>query len=127
MGAYYKKDQTKGDLTFVLAKNILSSYSKSNNKYLTILAPNKGVFSELNIPNIKLLTYNFAQTEKELAGVYQKADLFVSTSIDDTGPLMIIEFFCGVPVLATKTGIAIELLNKIALLEKHLIFKIMWN
>jgi glycosyltransferase involved in cell wall biosynthesis len=113
MGSYYKKDQRKGYLTFVLALNELSSYLQLNKKYLTILVPNEGDFSELNIPNIKVSNYNFAHTEKELAGIYQQADLFVSTSIDDTGPLMVIEsLFCGVPVIATKTGVAEELLTE---------------
>ncbi|HAK12692.1 MAG TPA: glycosyl transferase family 1, partial [Chitinophagaceae bacterium] len=43
----------------------------------------------------------FANTEQALAKYYQLADLFISPSIEDAGPMMILESLpCGTPVIA---------------------------
>jgi glycosyltransferase involved in cell wall biosynthesis len=111
MGAYNKNDERKGYLTFVLAINCLSDYLCNHDIKLTILVPNIDNFHELNTPNVDVQVYEFASNLHDLSSLYKRADLFVNTSLDDSGPLMLIEaMFCGIPVIATKTGVAIELL-----------------
>lgn len=49
----------------------------------------------------------FANTEQALAQYYQLADLFISPSIEDAGPMMILEsLLCGTPVIAYNIGLA---------------------
>lgn len=60
---------------------------------------------ELNINYLGLLG------ENELIKEYQKSDLYLSTSIEDTGPMTIYQsLMCGTPVLSFRTGVAIDLI-----------------
>jgi glycosyltransferase involved in cell wall biosynthesis len=54
----------------------------------------------------------YLQSEVELSLAYQSADLYVSSSIEDGGPMMVSQaMLCGTPVVAFQTGIAEELLG----------------
>lgn len=54
----------------------------------------------------------YAETEHELARLYQNADLFVCCSREDSGPMMISEaLMSGVPILTFNVGIAPELVE----------------
>lgn len=111
IGAYNPNDHRKGYLTLSNALSLLNHKLKIEEKYINILVPNNVFFSNLIHSNIRLKAYNFASSEESLASLYQSSDLFVNTSIDDTGPAMPIEaLMCGVPVICTKTGVAEEIL-----------------
>ena len=47
-----------------------------------------------------------------LAKAFQASDIFVSTSIEDSGPMMINQsMMCGTPVVSFKMGVALDLVN----------------
>jgi glycosyltransferase involved in cell wall biosynthesis len=111
IGAYNKDDNRKGYLTLLLAMGKLSILLNKVNLTLDILVPSNDFEDDFSsFENISLCKYSFAKNDKELAELYNQADLFVNTSIDDSGPMMIQEsLFCGIPVIATRTGVAEEL------------------
>lgn len=50
-------------------------------------------------------------SELELASFYQIADVLISPSIEDSGPMMVNEsFMCGTPVVAFNMGVAMDLI-----------------
>nr|NLU58809.1 glycosyltransferase [Pseudomonas sp. BIGb0427] len=60
-----------------------------------------------------MIQFDYCQGDAALAALYRKADLFVSTSIEDAGPMMVGEaLMCGVPVVAFDVGIATELVEE---------------
>ncbi len=113
MGAYSPLDYRKGYLTFSNAISLLNRRLANENLTIKILVPKSKDCSNLVHSNVCLQTYDFARDAKSLANLYQQSNVFVSTSIDDTGPAMILEsLLCGVPVISTKTGFAEELIGK---------------
>lgn len=78
---------------------------------LLCLAPDR--FSHLGLERVKVIQFDYCQGDATLAALYRKADLFVSTSIEDAGPMMVGEaLMCGVPVVAFDVGIATELVEE---------------
>lgn len=112
MGSYNVLDERKGYITFMLAINFLSKLLEKENLMVEILVPKGTKCEELKSKNIDLIYYDFAKNDKQLNELYLLSDLFVNTSIDDTAPLMLAEsLFSGIPVIATNTGCAPELLK----------------
>lgn len=113
MGAYNPSTSRKGYLTFSNAISLLNSMLKNEKLTIKLLVPKDRDCSNLIHSNISLQTYDIVNTPQELAQIYQQSDVFVSTSIDDTGPAMVIEsLLCGIPVISTETGVAHELLHE---------------
>lgn len=113
LGAYTITNIRKGYLTALLSLKELSKSLNFNKFEVKVLIPTgqHELFAILNgLPSINPEYYSFANSDDELAMLYNSADIFLNTSIDDSGPMMITEsLYCGTPVLATKTGVAIEL------------------
>ena len=54
----------------------------------------------------------YASTEEKLSRMYQSSDVFICTSIEDSGPMMVCEsLMSGVPVIGFKMGICPELIT----------------
>jgi len=50
--------------------------------------------------------------EDDLVKAYQAADIFISPSIEDSGPAMVLQsLMCGTPVVAFNTGIAMDVIK----------------
>lgn len=57
-------------------------------------------------------TLGFISDDRHLALAYSAADVFVSPSDEDSGPMTVGEsLMCGTPVVAFKVGIAMEMIN----------------
>ncbi|QXH37106.1 glycosyltransferase [Pseudomonas muyukensis] len=66
----------------------------------------------LGLERVKLARFDFCHGDAALAALYKQLDLFVSTSIEDAGPMMVGEaLMCGVPVVAFDVGIAPEVVK----------------
>ncbi|MEL4371493.1 glycosyltransferase [Shewanella xiamenensis] len=112
MGSYNKNDERKGYFTFLLAMNRLAVLLERSRFKVVVCVPEGDDWSDLEHETISVSYYQKAINDKELRELYLSSDLFVNTSIDDTGPLMLAEaLFCGIPVVSSKTGCAIELLS----------------
>jgi glycosyltransferase involved in cell wall biosynthesis len=69
-----------------------------------------GVFDKvLKFNNIEHYHFPYTANLEERIKIYNLADVFISTSIEDSGPTTITEaMLCGTPVIAFNTGDAIE-------------------
>lgn len=83
------------------------------NEHIQLLCLTPERFSHLGLERVKLIQFEYCQGDAALAALYRQADLFVSTSIEDAGPMMVGEaLMCGVPVVAFDVGIATELVEE---------------
>jgi len=105
-------DERKGYPYLVEALKILSNNTDISN-FTVVIAGNASqvdlILKDLEIDyiNIGYLNGNSALTEG-----YNLADLYLSPSIQDSGPMMVNEsLMCGVPVIAFKMGVAIGLIK----------------
>lgn len=112
-GASSIKNTRKGLLYFLSALTTLEDKIIKNggslDSYVILVAGNIDidVFSEVKIPIFMLGFLN----EENLINAYQASEVFVSTSIEDSGPLMVNQaVMTGTPVVAFKTGVAVDLI-----------------
>lgn len=112
-GAQNTQEKRKGFSYFIKALEIVSSQIKEKRICALILA-NDVVDSdnyELG-DNITILQPGFLD-KKGLFSAFYASDLFVSTSIDDSGPMMVnYSIACGTPVLSFPVGIALDLVKE---------------
>lgn len=111
-GALSYNDIRKGSKYFIEALDKLQSdfqkEKKDLNKYLIILA-GKGRNKLLDNLNFPILEVGHLD-ENKLIEMYQMSDVFVSTSIEDSGPLMISQAIsCGTPIVSFEMGLAYDL------------------
>lgn len=114
LGAYNPDDTRKGYDIFVKAINIIENkYDLSEIPKIKILIPkNSKKFIKIEKDFIELVEYDFAKNDEELSLLYKEAKVFVSTSLDDTGPSMLYESLAsGVPIIASNVGATSELLS----------------
>lgn len=112
-GASNIEDERKGFKYLLQALKKLSEDESFNNNSLVVAVAgnikNKSIFNEINFEIIYL---GFLKGNTELASAYQVADLFISPSIEDSGPMMVNEsIMCGTPVVAFETGVALDLIK----------------
>jgi len=113
IGAYNSNNSRKDFMCVESGLYILNKKLEGKGRKLVVLLPENQIHESINgLDNISIRTYSFATSDKELSKIYNMSDLFINTSIDDTGPTMIWEALsCGVPVVATKTGLTDELIQ----------------
>lgn len=109
-GAVLLKERRKGLNELIEALNYL--YNNIENEYKNnihiIIAGTQHENMEKTIP----FPYSFMGylTIKELSRLFQASDIFVSPSIEDSGPMMINQsIMCGTPVVAFEIGVALDL------------------
>jgi len=112
-GAYSLNDERKGIKYLLEALEIIYDKLKNNktlsdNIFLLIAGNNfNSIKNQLlfDFHNMGMLDNNYG-----IASAYQAADLFVSPSIEDSGPTMINQsIMCGTPVVSFEMGVAIDL------------------
>jgi glycosyltransferase involved in cell wall biosynthesis len=112
IGAFNTSDSRKGFSMLVEALKLLAKKLTPEHLRLSIMVLQDTDISNLKADCYKFIEFEFAKTPENLARLYHQADLFVNTSIDDSGPLMMSEaIFCGVPFVATNVGITSELVS----------------
>ncbi len=114
-GAVNVDDERKGGKYFLLALDKLRGLlegSKLEFIHPVIILPGeKKAHIDRRIP-FEIRRYPYAHTEKELNLLYQSADVFICTSIEDTGPMMVCEsLMSGIPVVSFSMGVCPELIK----------------
>ena len=111
-GASKVSDERKGFLYLLKALKILSDDTTFVKNNIAIVTAGHMTDTTL-FDNIKIKHYHlgYLNGNTELASAYQLADVFVSSSIEDSGPMMINEsMMCGTPVVAFNMGVASDLI-----------------
>jgi len=114
-GASEFKYLRKGGKYFVDALGLLSQRLKKANidktgRVLLLIAGKdwQQYFSGVEFP-LKDVGY---LSEDDLVKAFQASDFFVSPSLEDSGPAMVVQsIMCGTPVLAFGTGIALDIVR----------------
>jgi glycosyltransferase involved in cell wall biosynthesis len=108
-------EQKRKGLSYLLKafqhlKKLLCSSNRQNDLLLVIAGNhNKGLFEQLPFEYKYIGMLN---SDKELASAYQASDIFVCSSVEDSGPLMINEsIMCGTPVVSFEMGGALDLVH----------------
>lgn len=111
-GATAIKDTRKGISYFIEAlltlKTLLTQKADNKTDFMILIAGN-GNTTFLDNINIPYLNTGYLD-EKNLIKAYQAADVFISSSLEDSGPLMINQaIMCGTPVVSFDVGVAMDL------------------
>lgn len=102
-GAANINDKRKGISYLVEALHLLKNQNNTTDIEIVIFGKNKH-FDIMQLP-FRVHQLNIITNENELAGIYNLADVFVTTSLEDNLPNMIMEAMaCGIPVVAFNTG-----------------------
>lgn len=110
-GASSTTEERKGFDYLIKALELISQNSSIESSSVIIVTAGK-VISEDIFKNIRLphRHISYLNGDTELAQAYQIATVFVSPSIEDSGPMMINEsIMCGTPVVSFKMGVAEDL------------------
>ena len=106
-------DQRKGGKYFIEALTSLQDFLKKKKKSFSdfvVMVAGKG--EDKNFDNISMAVKMIGHLDEvDLIKAYQSADVFVSSSLEDSGPLMINQsIMCGTPVVSFDTGVAKDLI-----------------
>jgi len=111
-GSLSLNNQRKGSKYFLEGLKIFEEFIKKTGKDINnyqLLIAGKGctkIFKNLKISCF----FSGYLSEHNLVKAYQAADVFINTSIEDSGPLMINQsIMCGTPVVAFETGVALDI------------------
>lgn len=111
-GASDLLENRKGFNYFIEALKAIYQNNLINNGSIFILTVgkinSKNIFKDIRF-NHKHIEY--LNGDNELAEIYQSASIFISPSIEDSGPVMINEsIMCGTPVISFQMGVAESLI-----------------
>lgn len=106
-GCQSSKDIRKGFSYFIDSLTILESKLTSSQKEkIVIIVVSREVPKEFEAINFEKQKLDYINDYRLLSLLYQSIDLFVNTSIEDSGPMMVSEALaCGTPVVGFDMGI----------------------
>lgn len=109
-GALDFNEKRKGFKELIDVLRIYSTNLINKNEEITVLVV--GTFSnEFDLPNINFKYIDRIKDPLLLSLAYQTSDLFLSTSIEDCGPMMVAESLaCGTPVIGFEIGLVSSLI-----------------
>ena len=110
-GAFSIWEERKGIRYLIEALQILSREQPDLAGQCQLLVAGRQAPKELLALPFKIHQLGVLGDQRSLALAYQSADLFVSPSVDDSGPMMVLEsLLCGTPIAAFPIGYAADLL-----------------
>jgi glycosyltransferase involved in cell wall biosynthesis len=112
-GAQSLKEKRKGTFYVIEAlKSLKKQLGTDKNRTLIVTAGNISGIGSFLINNFQHKHLGFLASDRMLAKAYQAADVFVCSSIEDSGPMMINEsIMCGTPVVSFEMGVALDLVH----------------
>lgn len=97
------EDPRKG---FNYLLSILLNLDKKLNCKIRFLCLSKQKFSAYNFINIQFEEFDFCKNVNDLVKLYQKTDIFLCASIEDSAPMMLQEaLLCGIPSISFDVGV----------------------
>ena len=109
-GAYSLKDKRKG-IKYLLSALEIFCKNRDNKRPVTLLLLGDGIVDIACGDGIRIVTPGFLKLD-QLFTAYYAADVFVSPSVDDSGPYMVnYSIACGTPVISFPIGIALDLVK----------------
>ena len=116
-GSTFTKEKRKGIKYFIEAlqqlKHIIEQSSSTNlsQKILVVVVGNQlSEMEYLQLIPFDVKTLDFISNEMDLSRIYKSSNVFVSSSLEDSGPMMINEsVMCGTPVVSFNIGVADDL------------------
>ena len=110
-GAFDWRDERKGIRYLIEGLQILGRSQTNQANGCELLVAGRYLSEELLDLPFKINRLGVLEDQRSLALAYQAADLFVSPSVDDSGPMMVLEsLLCGTPIVAFPIGYAADLL-----------------
>jgi len=110
-GAANINDKRKGIRYLVEALQLLKQSDQDTSDVEVVIFGKNKHFDVTALP-FPVHQLNIITNENELAGVYSMADVFVTTSLEDNLPNMVMEAMaCGIPVVAFNTGGVPEMID----------------
>ncbi len=111
-GSISLSDLRKGGILFLEALHYLQNkIQEDGTGFGDVVLLIAGRKEEYVIPELKIPVRKIGYlSESDLIKAFQAADVFVSPSLEDSGPLMINQsVMCGTPVVSFETGVALDL------------------
>ncbi|MFV0212750.1 glycosyltransferase [Empedobacter falsenii] len=107
-GSYFTSDPRKGFIYFIEAMRLLDNQlNEEIKRKIKIIIISKIIIKEMENLPFEPIYIDYIKDYRLLGLLYQATDVFVCTSIEDAGPMMVSEAMaCGTPVVAFDTGIA---------------------
>ncbi|MBO5608321.1 MAG: glycosyltransferase [Treponema sp.] len=85
---------------------ILLNLDKKLSKKIRFLCLSNEKYQAYDFKNIYFEEFEFCKNVNDLVALYQKTDIFLCASIEDSAPMMLQEaLLCGVPAISFDTGI----------------------
>ncbi|MBK5355078.1 glycosyltransferase [Pseudomonas sp. TH41] len=80
---------------------------------ISIMCVDPGRFAPLELQRVVFEKFNYRRGDEELSDLYKSVSVFVNTSTEDAGPMMLAEaLMCGIPVISFEVGMAQELIRE---------------
>ena len=112
-GSINVEDKRKGALIFLDSLHIFQKkieHDKINPKNITLLVIGRDVPDDFLNFKLNVKTLGFL-SQDEIVKAYQASDFYISSSIEDSGPLMVNQsIMCATPVVSFNVGVASDLI-----------------
>ena len=108
-GATVTSERRKGFSHFIEALNRLKKSGSVTDAQPTkvMLMGNADTSARFSIPGFEIEYVGYINDDTRLSALYQSVDIFVNCSLEDSGPMMLIEaVLCGCVAVAYDTGVA---------------------
>lgn len=106
-------DDPRKGFNYLLEVLIHLDRKLSGDDKICILCLKSDFFSGIEFKNIVFEEFGFRRGDEQLSDLYRSVDVFVNTSIEDAGPMMLAEaLMCGTPVVSFDVGMARELIRE---------------
>jgi len=111
IGAITFREERKGARFLIEALEILINSFLHKPEKITLIIAGESFPRKIDVLNrFNILQTGYIKSDHQLSDLYRAADIFVSASIEDSGPMMINEsIISGTPVVSFEMGAALDL------------------